>query len=182
MTAFLKRAYMAQVNKLKAAQAPPAAPAGFKPAKRAPIRPLGNGGDSIARFPKKGKNFKGEGNPTYWAELYVSIPDSLLLCPKLRDTSAATTAPKTPQGSSFLRARSRWSLLASPRYRRSHARCKALLLIRCHRMTPTFAQSAAEGTTPTATPNYPGQDAFHLAIVAARRAASDSHLCPGPTA
>ena len=32
---------------------------------------LGNGGDSIARFPKKGKGFKGEGNPTYWAELCV---------------------------------------------------------------------------------------------------------------
>ena len=70
---------MAQVNKLKAAQAPPAAPAGSKPAKRAPIRPLGNGGDSIARFPKKGKNFKGEGNPTYWAELYEFLPDAVVV-------------------------------------------------------------------------------------------------------
>lgn len=77
MTAFLKRAYMAQVNKLKAAQAPAAAPPGSKPAKKAPIRPLGNGGDSVARFPKKGKNFKGEGNPTYWAELCV---DLLVVC------------------------------------------------------------------------------------------------------
>jgi hypothetical protein len=71
MTAFLKRAYMAQVNKLKAAQAPTASSSGPKPAKRAPIRPLGNGGDSTARFPKKGKSFKGEGNPTYWAQLCV---------------------------------------------------------------------------------------------------------------
>ena len=68
MTAFLKRAYMAQVNKLKAAQGLPPA-SGSKPAKRAPIRPTSNGGDNIARFPKKGKSFKGEGNPTYWAEL-----------------------------------------------------------------------------------------------------------------
>ena len=68
MTAFLKRAYMAQVNKLKAAKAP-AASAGSKPPKRPPIRPLGNGGDNVARFPKKGKKFKGDGNPTYWAEL-----------------------------------------------------------------------------------------------------------------
>jgi len=75
MTSFLKRAYMAQVNKLKASQAPPAAPSGSKPAKRPPIRPLGNGGDSVARFPKKGKGFKGEGNPTYWAELYNGTKD-----------------------------------------------------------------------------------------------------------
>lgn len=75
MTAFLKRAYMAQVNKLKAAKAP-AASAGSKPPKRPPIRPLGNGGDNVARFPKKGKNFKGDGNPTYWAELFNGTKDS----------------------------------------------------------------------------------------------------------
>jgi hypothetical protein len=33
------------------------------------------GGDSVARFPKKGKGFKGEGNPTYWAELYNGTKD-----------------------------------------------------------------------------------------------------------
>ena len=116
MTAFLKRAYMAQVNKLKAAQAPPAAPAGSKPAKRAPIRPLGNGGDSTARFPKKGKNFKGEGNPTYWAELCDEL-SSLFVCKRrvckiCRDTPADTTARKMRLVSSCPRDRSRWSLRA----------------------------------------------------------------------
>ena len=162
MTAFLKRAYMAQVNKLKAAQAPPAAPAGSKPAKRAPIRPLGNGGDSIARFPKKGKNFKGEGNPTYWAELYDFLPDAVVLCPVLLlacsyNGTKDASGKFIPQGQieMELACLTQVSSFPSARYQAFHP-------TRLRRTTRIFAPSAAEEMIPIVTQKCPGQFAMHL--------------------